>query len=213
MVEKHVAIAVSAVLAALLFTSAQAMLESGQSGKAAPNLRPIGVLVSAYAAENNNRFPPLRLGWGVGTNPENYVFFQSLLRKNSGLPYDKGRFKADQTWLPEIFYDPVVKAGHQHLWGCFGANDAINRPDSPGGTRVTSIGSPSRKVIVASAADSTGSRFRSSWLTFGQEWVSQGEACTLPRPDPRRGGKTLCLFADGHIERLDTAKMTPAERQ
>jgi len=107
----------------------------------------------------------------------------------------------------------MVKAGQQHLWGFFGANNAIIRPDSPGGTPVTSIGSPRRKVIVASAADSTGSRIRSSWLIFGQEWVSQGEACTLPRPDPRHGGKTLCLFADGHIERLDTAKMTPAERQ
>jgi len=213
LLEMLVVIAIIAVLAALAFPLASRMIASGQTAKATSNLRQIGVLVSAYAAENNNRLPPLRLGWGIGTNPENYVFFQNLLRKNTGLPYDEGRFKADQTWLPEIFYDPMVKAGQQHLWGCFGANDAIIRPDFPGGTPVISIGSPSRKVIVASAADSSGSRFRSSWLIFGQEWVSQGEACTLPRPDPRHGGKTLCLFADGHIERLDTAKMTPAERQ
>ena len=39
-------------------------------------------------------------------------------------------------------------------------------------------------------------------------WLS-----SVPKPEPRHGGKTLCLFADGHTELLDTDNMTSEERR
>lgn len=213
LIELLVVIAILAILAAILFPVAKSMLASGQTGKAVSNLRQIGVLVASYAAENNNRLPPLRIGWNIGSSPDNYVFFQNLLRKNAALPYNAKNFRADDVWLPEIFYDPVVKKGQQHLWGCFGANDAIVLPDAANGTPLSSIGSPSEKVVAASAADRPGGRFKSSWLIYGREYASQGEASNFPKPDARHGGKALCLFADGHTERLDTINMSASDRR
>jgi prepilin-type N-terminal cleavage/methylation domain-containing protein/prepilin-type processing-associated H-X9-DG protein len=203
LMELLVVIAIIAVLAALAFPAAQRTIASGQSAKATSNLRQIGGLLASYAGDNNNRLPAYEpASWSTATNSK---FWQNVLRMHAGLPV-RGN-PATDAWLPEIFYDPVVEKGRQHLWGCFGANSAVM--PKPNGTPMAAIREPSRKVVVASAMDRTvKTRFDSSWYFDGRT-VTTGSA----QADPRHGGKALCLFVDGHSEALDLASMDAVERR
>jgi len=203
LVEMLVVIAVAAVLAALLVPSAKTMLDSAQTSKAVSNLRQIGALMSSYVAENNNRLPAYQPpAWSTATNS---LFWQNVLRMHAGLAV-RGNPAAD-TWLPEIFYDPAVRKSRQHLWGCFGGNSAVMQV--PNGMPLAKIATPGKKVLVASAVDTTGrGRFDSSWYFNGTN-ATTGPAMV----DPRHKGKALCLFVDGHTEALDIATMSAAERR
>ena len=203
LVELLVVIAIIAILAALALPAGQRMIASGQTAKATSNLRQIGGLLSSYVGDNNNRLPAAEpAGWSTATNSK---FWQNLLRMNAGMPV-RGNPDNDP-WLPEIFYDPAVKKGRQHLFGCFGGNSAVMR--KPNGTPMSAITAPSRKVVVASAMDrSVKSRFDSSWYFDGRT-VTTGSA----QADPRHGNKALCLFVDGHTEALDITQMNVTERR
>ena len=137
-----------------------------------------------------------------GSGPETWSFWQNLLRQQAGLSTNAS---PDGRLMPEIFYDPVL-GKPEHPWGTFGANDgtmsALGGPASKAsptsrGTSLASLSSLSQKVIVASAKDAPSSRYKGSWYFEGPEWVGGSGQC---QPDPRHGGKTLCLFADGHTE-------------
>jgi prepilin-type processing-associated H-X9-DG protein len=201
--ELLVVIAIIAVLAALAFPAGQRMIASSQTAKATSNLRQIGGLLTSYVADNNQRLPAAEpAGWATATNSK---FWQNLLRMHAGMPV-RGN-PASDPWLPEIFYDPAVKKGRQHLFGCFGGNSALM--PKPNGTPMSAIREPSRKVVVASAMDrSVKTRFDSSWYFDGRT-VTTGSA----QADPRHGGKALCLFVDGHSEALDLASMDAVGRR
>jgi prepilin-type N-terminal cleavage/methylation domain-containing protein/prepilin-type processing-associated H-X9-DG protein len=203
LIELLVVIAIIAILAVLAFPAAQRVVTSGQTAKSTSNLRQIGALLSSYVGDNNNRLPAYEpASWSTATNSK---FWQNVLRLHAGLPV-RGNPEKD-TWLPEIFYDPVVKNDRQHLWGCFGANSAVMR--KPNGTPMAAITTPSKKVLVASAVDTSAqNRFDSSWYFNGTS-VTTGPA----KVDARHGGRVLCLFVDGHTEVLDVGKMTAAERR
>ncbi len=201
LMELLVVIAIIAVLAALAFPAGQRMIASGHTAKATSNLRQIGGLLTAYVADNNNRLPAAEpAGWATATNSK---FWQNLLRMHAGMPV-RGN-PASDPWLPEMFYDPVVKKGRQHLFGCFGGNNAVMK--SPNGLPMAALAAPGQKVVVASAKDlSIKQRFDSSWYFDGRS-VTKGSA----QADPRHRGSALCLFADGHIEDLDIGKMNAIE--
>ncbi len=205
--ELLVTVGIIVVLAAILIALTSRMLQSARSAQATTNIRQIGVLLGSYTQENNNCLPILRTtpDHTLGSNPDNFQFWQNYLRIHAGLPY-RGNPQTD-CWLPEIFYDPVVKKGRQHLWGCFGGNDAMMLHDTAcvwafghkRGTPLSRIGPLERKVVVASSGDVRGSRFDSSWYFSGGTWANQGMGSSLPKPVARHRGKSLALFADGHV--------------
>jgi prepilin-type N-terminal cleavage/methylation domain-containing protein len=179
LIELLVVIAIIAILAALAFPMASRMIASGHTAKATSNLRQIGGLLASYVADNNNRLPAYEPpAWSTATNSK---FWQNVLRMHGGLPV-RGNPNKD-TWLPEIFYDPLVKQGRQHLWGCFGGNIAVLR--KPNGTPMSAISAPARKAVVASAVDSTvNDRFDSSWFFDGTNAMT-GPAKVDPRHKKR----------------------------
>jgi len=221
-----VVIAIIAILAALAFPLVSRMIAAGHTGKATGNLRQIGALMASYAADNNNCLPILIDYPQMGSGPDNFRFWQNLLRLQAGMKERKVSNVHADPWLPEVFYDPAVKK-RKHPWGDFGANDAIVlsiNPWDPGrdcqtqfghtrGTPLNAIGRLSKKVIVTSAMDQPGSSWGSSWYFQGDRFASGGSASTMPKPDARHGGKALCLFADGHTEALDVANMDREERE
>ena len=222
LIELLVVIAIIALLALLAFPAAQRVISAGHTARATGNLRQIGALMASYTAENNNCLP-LLINWRqMGSGPDNFQFWQNLLRRQAGLGTSG---PADGLWLPPVFYDPAVKTD-QHLWGSFGGNDSIMLGlgvqaskdcqqvfGSSRGTPLSRIGSLGKKVLVATAKDQDGSKWKSSWYFQGQEYAAQGDASRVPKPDARHGGKALCLFADGHTEALVTTNLTLAERR
>jgi prepilin-type N-terminal cleavage/methylation domain-containing protein/prepilin-type processing-associated H-X9-DG protein len=227
--ELLVVIAIIAVLAAILVPVGQSMLRSGRSAEASSNLRQIGALYGSYVADTG-RLPPYMLS-SLGLSGEKYPFFQNALRMQAGLPQRPPQGGINE-WLPEIFYDPILKKGRRHRWGCFGVNPAMlarGNPDDPtrppwtlpsvadwqgGGAAVGQppilVSNPSKKVLACSTRGD-GTTWESSW-TFSYSWIAQG-GNMINGPDARHGGKALALFADGHIERLDTDNMDRAERE
>lgn len=214
MVELLVVIAIIAVLAAIPLAVTTKLRQSARTAQTTSNIRQVGVLMASYTQDNNNRLPTL-IDW----TDFSLGFWQGLLVQHAGLPTKAQR--GFDLWLPELFYDPMVKDAEQHPWGGFGGNNSMILSKSDcrqyfghdRGAPLTWIGAPERKVIVASAMDSVGSRFKSSWFFMANEWASQGGGSRLPKPDPRHGGKTLSLFADGHVESLETTRMDAATRK
>jgi prepilin-type N-terminal cleavage/methylation domain-containing protein/prepilin-type processing-associated H-X9-DG protein len=217
LVELLVVVAIIGLLATLAIPVTQKAIAAGKTGKATGHLRQIGALLNAYAAENNNCLPIL-LDWGQSWWPP----WQYRLMESAGVAANWSR----PLYLADWVYDPIIRDSQQHPYGGFGGNDAIIMGLGSGdsrdcrrvfgndrGTPLNAIGPLSKKVIVASAADSQGSQFKSSWYFNGAEWAAAGPSYTSVKPDPRHGGKTLCLFADGHTELLDTDRMSAADRR
>jgi prepilin-type N-terminal cleavage/methylation domain-containing protein/prepilin-type processing-associated H-X9-DG protein len=231
LVELLVVVAILGLLAGLLIPATQKAIVAGKKGKATGYLYQIGVLINSYVPENNNCLPILinygdMTGGSPASNPENYQFWQNIIRQHAGLSKRPFQDSNKDPWLPEIFYDPAVKKD-KHPWGDFGGNDSImlgilGQPvpkdcqwvfGHTRGTPLFSIGKLSQKVIVASAMNVPGSSFVSSWYFQGIEWANQGDASKMPKPESRHGEKSLCLFADGHVEALDTKNMTSTDRK
>ena len=203
LVELLVVVSIIGLLAALAVPLIGRARATGNTGKAISNLRQIGVLVNTYLPENNNRLPPYEARMFA---PPDTEIWNNLFRIQAGLPYRGDPKNNRDLWMPEIFYDPMVKSGRQHLWGCFGANSALM--EEPNGTPISQIVPLSGKVIVATAKDTSVTRFDSSWY-FNATQVITGPA----KIDPRHGGKALCLFADGHVEALDILTMDTTQRR
>ena len=210
--EMLVVIAIIAILGFILFSAAQKMIASGKTAKATANLRQIGVLMASYTTDNNNCLPIL-IRWGN----EDATWLQRVLSESAGLPVKPA--KDLELRLVDIFYDPAL-GKESHPYGDFGGNQAIMadyNPWLPGsnpnarGAPLSSIGTPSKKVLVASAKIPSGVPCKGSWYFQGREWAASGTAAAMP--DARHGGKALCLFADGHTEALDVIKMDSAERR
>jgi len=192
---------------------------SARSAKGISNLRQIGQLTALYSNDHGGLLPT-QLNWGnMGGDPSNLTFFQNSLRLSANLP-TVGQDFSGSPWMPEIFYDPTVKKGPQHPWGSFGVNDGIilsvvncnMKYGQTNGIPLLSINRPGHKVIICSARAGANSIWKSSWY-FSQEWVNNGVAYQGVSPDPRHGGRTASLFADFHVELLDTDSMTLAQRE
>jgi prepilin-type processing-associated H-X9-DG protein/prepilin-type N-terminal cleavage/methylation domain-containing protein len=230
LVELLVVVAILGLLAGLLIPVTQKAIAAGKKGKASGYIYQIGVLINSYVSENNNCLPILinqnnMTGGSSSSDPENYQFWQNIIRLHAGISKRSFKDSNKDPWLPEIFYDPAVKKNN-HPWGDFGGNDSImlgiGQPAAKNcqsvfghtrGTPLFSIGKLSQKVIVASSECPPGSSWGSSWYFGGIEWANEGDASKIPKPAARHGGKSLCLFADGHVEALDTKNMTSTDRK
>lgn len=220
LIELLVVIGIIAVLAAVLFPAGQSILRAGRTAEATSNLRQVGALYGSYVADTG-RLPLHRLS-DLGMPGVEYPFFQNCLRMQAGLPQRPPQGAVNE-WLPAFFYDPVVKKGRRHLWGCFGVNPAMLTRGStlPSvadwrargaavGQPPTLVSNPSKKVLACSTRGD-GTVYDSGW-ELSPNWVDQGGQRN-GAADARHGGKALALFMDGHTERLDTDNMDRAERQ
>jgi prepilin-type N-terminal cleavage/methylation domain-containing protein/prepilin-type processing-associated H-X9-DG protein len=208
--ELLVVIAIMGGLAALLVPAVKNGMNSGKQSKGLSNLKQIGALALSYAAENGGRLP---LG-----RTEDYSSWLGLV-----LAEYTGWVKADGKRLPDIFYDPTVKPSREHPYGSLGVNISIVLREQycdalfghTNGISLMAIPKPSTKVMVASAIDPGIKNYDSSWYVdgggFAQTGVGGGDYFAYP--DPRYGGKAGCLFADGHVEKLDVKNMDQATRR
>jgi prepilin-type N-terminal cleavage/methylation domain-containing protein/prepilin-type processing-associated H-X9-DG protein len=215
LIEVLVVIVSVAILGAIVFSATKSASRSAKSVKAVSNLKQIGVMVTSYAGDNNNRIP-CYIDWDAYFgSPPGLVFFQRTLAEYAGYQYDYSSMRP----LPECFYDPSIDGNPlpQHPMGAFGVNAAIlpradeclSRFGSSLGVPVTRISRPNVKVICCSAVEVGWS---SSWFIDGETFAENGYNPTSG-PQPRNAGGAASLFADGHVEKLNVANMDQATRR
>lgn len=217
LLESLVAIVVVIVLATIGFTVTKSATRAAHSAKSVSNLKQMGVLAMGYATDNNNRLPLSATSWESMTQGR-ITWFQGDLSDHGGLKIDWTK----PHFLPEIFYDPLLKREREHPWGSFGVNTSIVLDETAcrfrfghtQGIPLSVIANPAGKVIACScSAGLNSSRFDSSWYFSGANFVQQGMAPGIEHPEPRMGGGAASLFADGHVEKLDVQSMDRATRQ
>jgi prepilin-type N-terminal cleavage/methylation domain-containing protein/prepilin-type processing-associated H-X9-DG protein len=218
LIELLVVIAIIAILAAIAFPIIKSVTRTAKSAEAVSNLREIGVMVSSYAGDNNNRIP-CYIDWeAYFGSPPGLVFFQRTLAEYAGYKFGQSPQTAMRP-LPDCFYDPCVDGNPlpRHPMGDFGVNAAIlpradeclRRFGSKLGVPVSSISRPSGKVICCSVAEVGWS---SSWFIDGEFFAGNGYNPTSG-PQPRNAGGAVSLFVDGHVEKLDVVNMDQATRR
>jgi prepilin-type N-terminal cleavage/methylation domain-containing protein/prepilin-type processing-associated H-X9-DG protein len=213
--ELLVVIAIVGALAALIIPSVNSGLSSAKSVQSVSNLKQIGVLVGSYAADNNNQLPYAAV-WGRIFSGQLVYFSRSLAEGTiPNFVYAKSP-QSDTRPLPKVFYDPVLDSNPRptHEMGAFGVNTTIipgvwSEAERP--TFLNGISRSSQKVIMGSMNSKTGSK-SGGWSFSGEDFVKQGTDAP-DYIDPRHGGKAACLFADGHVEKLDVKNMDEATRR
>jgi prepilin-type N-terminal cleavage/methylation domain-containing protein/prepilin-type processing-associated H-X9-DG protein len=215
LVELLVVIAIVAGLAALVVPAVKGGINTAKSAKAVSHLQQIGGLVGNYAAENNNQLPYAAV-WGRIFSGQLVYFSRSLAEGTiPGFVYEKPP-QTKKRPLPTIFYDPILESNPrpQHSMGAFGVNSSIIPgvwSDAERPTSLNNISRPSQKVIMGSMNSTTGNN-SGGWSFDGEVFTKQGMG-SPDYLDPRHGGKAACLFADGHVEKLDVKGMDQATRQ
>ena len=215
LVELLVVIAIVGVLAALIIPAVKSGLSSAKSVQSVSHLKQIGGLVGIYAAENNNQLPYAAV-WEKIFGGSLVYFSRSLSQATiPGFKYAKSP-QSDARPLPKIFYDPVLESNPRpaHAMGAFGVNTTIipgvwSEAERP--TSLNGISRASQKVIMGSMNSKTGS-MSGGWSFSGEDFVNQGTDAP-DYLDPRHGGKAACLFADGHVEKMDVKNMDQATRR
>lgn len=215
LVELLVVIAIVGGLAALVVPAVKGGINTAKSAKTVSHLQQIGGLVGIYAAENNNRLPYAAVWEKIFSGQ--LVYFSRSLAEGTipNFVYAKSP-QSDTRPLPKIFYDPVLESNPRptHGMGAFGVNSTMipgvwSEAEKP--TSFNSISRPSQKVIMGSMNSTTGTN-SGGWSFDGEAFVKQGMNCP-DYIDPRHGGKAACLFADGHVEKLDVKNMDEATRR
>jgi prepilin-type processing-associated H-X9-DG protein len=210
-----VVIAILGGLAALVVPAGKSGLSSAKSVQSVSNLKQIGGLVGNYAAENTNQLPYAAV-WGRIFSGQLVYFSRSLAEGTiPGFVYEKPP-QTKKRPLPTIFYDPILESNTrpQHSMGAFGVNSSIIPgvwSDAERPTSLNNISRPSQKVIMGSMNSTTGNN-SGGWSFDGEVFTKQGMG-SPDYLDPRHGGKAACLFADGHVEKLDVKGMDQATRQ
>ena len=215
LVELLVVIAILGGLAALVVPAVKGGMNTAKSAKAVSHLQQIGGLVGIYAAENNNQLPYAAVWEKIFSGQ--LVYFSRSLAEGTipNFVYAKSP-QSDTRPLPKIFYDPILDSNPRptHGMGAFGVNSTMipgvwSEAEKP--TSFNSISRPSQKVIMGSMNSKTGS-MSGGWCFSGEDFVNQG-IDSADYLDPRHGGKAACLFADGHVEKMDVKNMDQATRR
>jgi len=202
-------IAISAVLAALLFSATRSGLGKAQQIRCASNLHTIGQAFSLFTSDNNGEYPRASTPDDNGNPNWNYeggFWFNAL-----GPYLDEGnRFKQELVSTgphPQRipFACPTV-APTQHGWGGAGIDVAINSFILPS----TAHSTPRVRVFNVKKATSTFLVVDSAaWLIS----IPEGANPPMPAFQFRHEGAANVLFFDGHVAQVTRKALqgNPAE--
>lgn len=211
LVELLAVLAIIGVLAAILIPVVGKVRQSARLTQSTANIKAIGQAVNLYAADNRGKLPPLGQGSG----------FVSPLWTDSGLGYPDWR-KGLNSYLPtsgrqrftayngslysinEVYVDPTLADDRHHSAGDYGASREIFKPEGQE-LMLSLVPRPSRTVLVAAGATTNQTPPIGSW--FIETWNWANGVAVSNQPGDRGTGKVLVVFVDGHVERLDKARL------
>jgi len=198
LVELLVVIAIIALLMAILFPALQRARVLGKRVVCLSNMRQIGIALSAYIIDSQNRLPPSSCHL---SNPEQYWLY--ILNKYSNSPL-LFRCPSDKT---KVFIDwnkPLSTQSTDARWSSFALNallDPVVEFDGCCYNSILKLRRPQCCIYVAECP--------ASWTNYDhlhpETWESMDQA--KGQIDWRRHLDTSnYIFADGHVENLKIEK-------
>ena len=205
LVELLVVIAVIVVLAALAFPTLSKMSTQSSLSKATSNFRGLGGVITAYAADNDQKLPgPLYSGQRSGYTSGLGQGLGNALWQYMGIPAPI----ADYQPLPLLTVPALKKwkyANGDLYPGAYAVNQAVTI--SEGNTKppfgIYNIPASTVKLIIVPKPSTT-------WAIW--ERGGAGDPISGNRksyPEPIHGSKRTVLFFDGHVEAIPSASPAP----
>lgn len=213
-----VLLAIIAVVATLILSGVAKIRDRAASAQCISNLRQVGTALNLYAAENNGIYPPTSAD---GQNsPKGWIQSNwAVLLMNKGYA-SSGRIFLCPSIAPKIaagddlqaIYAPSRYAHQFHTYGLRSMHPAKLWP-WPGGDgdfynapiRVSAIEQPSKSIVVSDSigffdGNRTGSYHFAPYISWSGLHF-------------RHSDKANSLFADGHVESLNTQQMSEVLRE
>ena len=204
LVELLVVIAIIAILAALLLPALSRAREGGRRAACVSNLRQIFIAFECYVLEHNDTYPAwqdrpldeapgywLWMGRGWRTLLQPYIPGD---KEDPGVFWcasDRRMVTAERFENTSYAYSMAFYHTPDHINELTDTSRCYTEPLRTVPQRKTNVLHPSRKILVG-------------------EWYANHAAWGGDEGWFRPGGKRLFLFADGHIELVDTDRMRPA---
>jgi prepilin-type N-terminal cleavage/methylation domain-containing protein len=212
--ELLVVIVIIAVLAALIAPLVKSMMLVRDKAVAIKKLRDLGAGLSTYTFQNNGEFPLEGEGkpsWESAADPKyNDAWYNAIPRLLGKLGVgDYGSNQKSFYGKDNLLYIPAAKYPRDkesRPYFPVSINSKLRRKDAPDSTvRITNIEHPASTVI-----------FQESGLPGEKQLPKQssydGQSKSYAtRTVARYTGKTLVIFADGHLEELDARDIVNSE--
>jgi len=195
LIELLVVLAVTAILATLLFGSVRNSLDKAATAKSINNLRSITQATLVYAADHDDYFPPYLAEAVDGTLDHGIIFFNELRPYLELVDSSTESFK-------KIWWDPKApKTQPSWILSNYGINTvlagvtvAAGAPENPNRLsrrKLVSIEHPTKQALFAS--------IRSNYFVFPWLAYTWSEASPGNQLSNWHSGGTVISFADGHI--------------
>lgn len=196
LVEILVTLAVSGILAALLFPVVKGSIAKAKSATCMTNLKSLGVAFQLYSAENDNTLPP---SYVVGSNAADNNWWFRVSPYTDARPMEKNWASVSTRSMEKPFHCPLVKnpdpAIGGNAWVSYKMNVQFRLQTSGDKLGVTTgafrsrISQPSKALLLAE----------------GRQHPEFSERTTNSIPwgvQFPHGNRMNGLFADGHVEAL-----------
>ena len=203
LVELLVVIAIIGILAAILLPALSRARESARRMVCVNNLRQIGIAFNCYLLENKDQYPAA--DDPIGTDPYYWLWMGRgwrvlLCEYIPGNKETPGVFYCPSD-IREKSVDVYERTSYAYSMAFYHSPEQIDSTSSPEATYMNPMPTkPQRTVCV---------RWPSRKVLVG-EWYSNHRAFATDPGWFGWGGSRNYLFADGHVEYLDSARILPA---